>query len=196
MRFDTTQYSEMMGSLLIDDAVKNISLFGDRKESIETIASNVLELPPPKEDPDLDLGEKDDLLQSLNDTKTTAEKILALRKHAQNTGQSQELFGRDKYMTTPNDGVDKTPLDATWSGTGLVSNQQAHEDLLTTTLNAKGVPRKAQVVLDHIMLLRAKEKYLFDYAANMNITSDDPWLKDMWLWVARTCYLFPAMDRD
>ncbi|KAI0871195.1 hypothetical protein GGS24DRAFT_510051 [Hypoxylon argillaceum] len=185
MRFDTTQYPEMMGSLLIDDAIKNIPLFGNEKRSVTAIASRVLELPPPKEDSDSDSGDQKDLLQSLTSTKTTAEKILALRKHAQNTSQHQPLSSGEKYLAMFNDGLDKTSLDATWSGPGLVSNQQAHENLLTATLNAKGVPRKAQVVLDHVMLLRAKEKYLFDYAANMNITSDDPWLKDMWLWVTR-----------
>ncbi|KAI1128521.1 hypothetical protein F5Y10DRAFT_173668 [Nemania abortiva] len=169
MRFDTTQYPEMMGSLLVDEALKNIPLFGDQKMPIATVVSHALELPPLKEDPDSDFEEKDDLLRSLTGAKTTSEKILALRRHAQNASQSRELSSGDKYMT--ND--------------GLVSNQQAHENLLTATLNTTGVPRKAQVVLDHVMLLRAKEKYLFDYPANINITSDDPWLKDMWLWVDR-----------
>ena len=34
------------------------------------------------------------------------------------------------------------------------------------------------------MLFRAKEGYLFDYAKNSRIVADDPWLRDIWAWVA------------
>ncbi len=39
------------------------------------------------------------------------------------------------------------------------------------------------------MLLRAKEKYLFDFALNQTIAADDPWLRDTWAWVAGECNL-------
>lgn len=90
---------------------------------------------------------------------------------------------------------DETLTNAAGGGTGSVSNQQAHENLLTTTLNTQGLPRKAQVILDHAMLLRSKEKYLFDYLANINITSDDPWLQDLWHWVASGYNFSSAIDR-
>ncbi|KAI1202695.1 hypothetical protein F5X97DRAFT_286956 [Nemania serpens] len=165
MQFDNTQYLEMMGSVLVDDAIKDIPLFGEEKKSAEIIASQVVDLDPPKEDSDLDLAKNGYLLESLAGKSTTAEKIIALRKHVQNTTQHKEKSSGS-------------------GGTGSVSNQQAHENLLTTTLNTQGLPRKAQVILDHAMLLRSKEKYLFDYLANINITSDDPWLQDLWHWVA------------
>ncbi|KAI1429230.1 hypothetical protein F5Y12DRAFT_782001 [Xylaria sp. FL1777] len=162
MQFDAVQYPEIMGSLLIDDAVKYTPLFGNEKESVATIVSHVLESLPPETDKVLDFEAKESLPQSFADAGTTADKILVLRKYAY---QSRE--------TTPGE------------GTGLVSNRQAHENLLATTLNTKGFAKAAQIVLDHVILLRSYEKYLFDYAANINIVSDDPWLKDLWLWVAR-----------
>ncbi|RWA12157.1 hypothetical protein EKO27_g2955 [Xylaria grammica] len=180
--FDATQYPEVMGSLLVDDALKHTPLFGNEKKSVATIISQVLELLPPETDVVSDFEAEDPLLQSFTETTTTAGKILTLRKYNRKTSQSQDS---SRHSGTPGESLDKTPSDATGSGIGLVSNQQAHENLLATTLNTKGFAKEAQVVLDHVMLLRSKEKYLFDYAANINIASDDPWLKDLWLWVAR-----------
>ncbi|KAI3343500.1 hypothetical protein F4824DRAFT_10603 [Ustulina deusta] len=185
MQFDTTQHPEVMGSLLIDDAVKYTPLFGSEKESIATIVSQVLESLPPETDIVLDFEAKDSLPQSFTDATTTAGKILALRKHTQKTCESYEVSTTDSHSATSGEGLDNTLSDAAGSGTGLVSNRQAHENLLTTTLNTKGFAKAAQIVMDHVMLLRSQEKYLFDYLANINITSDDPWLKDLWLWVAR-----------
>ncbi|KAI1752375.1 hypothetical protein F4782DRAFT_501609 [Xylaria castorea] len=185
MRFDSSQHPEMMGSLLFDDSVKDIPLFGSEKIPVATIASQVLELPPLEADTVLDLEAKDNLPQLFIEATTTAGKIIPLRKQSQNISRYQESSGGDQYTTKLDDGLDHTLADAAGGSTGLVSNRQAHENLLATTLNTKGFPKAAQIVLDHVMLLRSKEKYLFDYSANINIVSDDPWVKDLWLWVAR-----------
>ncbi|KAI1821350.1 WD repeat domain-containing protein [Xylaria intraflava] len=180
MRFDATQHPEMMGSLLLSDFTKDIPLFGDKRKPIETIASQALELPPPEVDLVLDLEASNTLPASFIDATTTAGKIIALRKRAGSIGKFQGSSVSDSVIS-----ADKIPIDFADKGTGLMSNRQAHENLLTATLNPKGFPKSAQITLDHIMLLRSKEKYLFDYSNNMEITSDDPWLKDLWLWVDR-----------
>ncbi|KAI0448725.1 hypothetical protein F5B21DRAFT_496654 [Xylaria acuta] len=185
MRFDASQHPEVMGSLLFDDAVKNVPLFGDEKIPVATIASQVLESPPPEADTILDFEAKDNIPQSFTEATMTAGKVLALRKQSQNISRYDESSGGDQYTTTLGDGPDQTPPDAARSGNGPVSNRQAHENLLATTLNTIGFPKAAQIVLDHVMLLRSKEQYLFDYPANINIVSDDPWLKNLWLWVTR-----------
>ncbi|KAK5632003.1 hypothetical protein RRF57_007717 [Xylaria bambusicola] len=185
MQFDKTQYSEVMGSLLVDDAVKYAPLFGSEKDSIATIVSQVLQANPPGIDTVVDFEANDGLPESYYDATTTAAKILALRKYAQKAIPSQELSFNNRHSATVGAALDKTPSDTAGSGSGLVSNRQAHESILTMTLNTKGFSKAAQVVLDHIMLLRSQEKYLFDYQVNINITADDPWLKDLWLWVAR-----------
>ncbi|KAI0971651.1 hypothetical protein F4678DRAFT_431435 [Xylaria arbuscula] len=185
MRFDAAQYPEVMGPLLIDDALRDAPLFSSEKGSITAIVPEVLKSLQPDTDNVLDFEAKDALPQSFTDATTTAGKILALRKYAQQTFKGQEASRTDGQSAILRDGADKTSSDAAGSGTGLVSNRQAHEDLLATTLNTKGFAKAAQIVLDHVTLLRSQEQYLFDYASNINITSDDPWLKDLWLWVAR-----------
>jgi len=64
------------------------------------------------------------------------------------------------------------------------TNQELHELHLSSLVGAKGFPMEAQKVIDHTMLLRAKEKYLFDCEANRKVVSDDPWLRDVWAWIA------------
>ncbi|RYC61195.1 hypothetical protein CHU98_g5007 [Xylaria longipes] len=183
--YTSDHHPEVMGSLLFDDAVKDIPLFGDEKIPVAAIASRALELPPPEADTVLDLEAQDNLPQSFTEATTTAGKILALRKQSQKSSRYQESSDDGQYTVTLSDGLNQTPPDAAGSSTGPVSNRQAHENLLATTLNTKGFPKAAQIVIDHVMLLRSKEKYLFDYPANINIVSDDPWLKNLWLWVAR-----------
>ncbi|KAI1180112.1 hypothetical protein F4777DRAFT_585792 [Nemania sp. FL0916] len=185
MQFEATQHPEMMSSLLVDDALKDIPLFGDRKQSVAAIISEVLESAVWSDSPDLDWEEKNDLQESLADSRTTAEKLIVLRKHTHKISHSQKSPSSGGYIAASGDGRDQTPSDAARHNSVLASNRQAHENLLTKTLNMKDIPTRGQVILDHIMLLRSKERYLFDYSANINITSDDPWLKDLWLWVAR-----------
>ncbi|KAI8635058.1 WD repeat domain-containing protein [Xylariaceae sp. FL1651] len=183
MQFDTTHYSEMLGSLLIDDAVKDIPLFGDEKRSVLTIASKVLQFSPPEIDTIFDAEAKDALPQPFFDAKTTAGKLLALRKHALTIARSHEVPNGNGYRVASS-GKSETTSDMSAKDIGLISNRQAHENLLATTVDTKWAPKSAQIFLDHVMLLRSREKYLFDYAVNIDIVSDDPWLKGLWHWVA------------
>jgi hypothetical protein len=64
------------------------------------------------------------------------------------------------------------------------SQRQRHENLLGETTKMVSFPSEAQAVVDHAILLRAKEKYLFDGHTNQSIVADDPWLRDVWAWVA------------
>ena len=68
-------------------------------------------------------------------------------------------------------------------------NRELHEMLLLSTMEGNGFPKAAQMLIDHVMLLRAREKYLFDFSRNRNIVSDDPWLGDLWDWVSGMYHL-------
>ncbi|KAK0630730.1 hypothetical protein B0T17DRAFT_488258 [Bombardia bombarda] len=59
-----------------------------------------------------------------------------------------------------------------------------HEQMLAETRAMGHLPNKVQALLDHTMLIRAKEGYLFDYQKNQQVVADDPWLRDIWAWVA------------
>ncbi|KAI0200429.1 hypothetical protein F4808DRAFT_159665 [Astrocystis sublimbata] len=183
MRFDTSQHQEVMGSLLFDDIVKEAPLFGDDKLSIPAVAFHITELPSPEEDAVQDSEANGNLIPSFAEATTAAAKLSALRDQAFDVSRYQGSSGGDQQTLVA--GMGQISLGVAGSGASPVSNRQKHEDLLIATLNPKGLPKEAQVVLDHAMLLRSKEKYLFDYHANVNIISDDPWLKDLWIWVAR-----------
>lgn len=64
-----------------------------------------------------------------------------------------------------------------------IASRALHENLLKATNETAGFPRAAQLVLDHIMLARAKESYLFDCRRNRTVISDDHWLKGVWGWI-------------
>lgn len=44
--------------------------------------------------------------------------------------------------------------------------------------------KSAHEQLDHVMLRRATEGYLFDCVANKDVIEEDPWLQDVWEWIA------------
>ncbi|KAG8427250.1 hypothetical protein J3459_007392 [Metarhizium acridum] len=80
--------------------------------------------------------------------------------------------------------LDNRPNEISLASNSLVSCREIHEALLGTLATVKGLPREAQCVVDHSMLLRAKEKYLFDAATNRTVLSDDSWRRFLWDWVA------------
>lgn len=66
----------------------------------------------------------------------------------------------------------------------LVSQLERHENLLSELRDMEGLSSKERYVADHVMLLRAQEGYRFDFVKNQQIVADDPWLRDVWVWVA------------
>ncbi|KAI8257616.1 putative WD repeat-containing protein [Colletotrichum sp. SAR 10_98] len=101
MEFESSQSSDMLGPLFVEEALSDIAIFGPDKVDVQTI-------------------------------------------------------------------VDKT-LQARFSAADL---------------NTQNLSTESQCLLDHVMLLRAKEKYLFDCNVNRAVVADDPWLRYMWDWIA------------
>ncbi len=175
----------MMSSMLIDSALADIPLFGSQKGTLAPIIQEVLQSHPPDHDPVLDDEALDvQVAELFADASTTAERLLMIRKYLK--GKPQERLSSSQVQQ-PHPDVEKlneslTGLSA--NGFGQVSNRQLHEKLLALTQGARGLPKEAQMVLDHTMLLRAKERYLFDCAVNREVVADDPWLQDLWDWIA------------
>ncbi|KAI1213274.1 uncharacterized protein F4807DRAFT_257107 [Annulohypoxylon truncatum] len=166
MSFEPAQYSDMISSLNIDRAFEDMPLFGVDKGSPHAIVQEALLSPAPTDDPIYDSEASDiELAESFANAFKIADKLRILRKY------SKENLETSKK---PDDKLN-----------GLPSNRELHERLLSSTLDTKGFPKKAQVILDHLMLLRSKEKYLFDYVANRDIVADDPWLRELWGWISR-----------
>lgn len=185
MQFEATQYPEMMGPLNIDQAFKDQPLFGNRKESANVIIQKTLLSPSPIADPICDLEASTEPLPELfTSASTTADKLRGLRQYSREILETaKQVSDKERQQSVTKD-LDRSLSDLPLQGNILPSNRQLHERLLASTLDSRGFPKEAQLVLDHVMLLRSKEKYLFDYVANRDIAADDPWLRELWDWVA------------
>ncbi|CAJ2510044.1 Uu.00g059440.m01.CDS01 [Anthostomella pinea] len=186
MQFEAPQYAEMMGPLLLHDALKDIPLFGEEVKSVTHIVQQIMQSHPPEADPIIDSEARDVFPPIPNTASTafTAETLRGLRDYSNETLNLPKTPFSSKRQPSTIEKLDKSLTDLSVKGVGPISNRELHEKLLATTLDTAGFPKMAQVVLDHVMLLRSKERYLFDYAANRDIVSDDPWLRDLWDWVA------------
>lgn len=64
----------------------------------------------------------------------------------------------------------------------LSSREQHDDDHYATFRNLPCTKRKHEA-LDHVMLQRAKDGYLFGCKKNQALAHQDPWLQDAWEWV-------------
>ncbi|RDA84514.1 hypothetical protein CP532_1504 [Ophiocordyceps camponoti-leonardi (nom. inval.)] len=172
MRFEPSQTVEMLGTFLAEQALSEVPIFGSDKCRIEerlqgalkntstvsTVVEHVDENPTPLPD-------------SFHKATSTASKLRSLRAYV-----------RDDNGSTQTEDDDAN--DMSLASNSLTSCREVHEGLLSSLATAKGLPREAQSVVDHVMLSRAKEKYLFDAAVNREVVSDDPWKRFLWDWIA------------
>lgn len=191
MEFETSQISQMLGPVLIDQALSDIPLFGEHKADIDDIIQKTLQshasLLNSNSVQDT-LSSSEQLPEVFRSESSLADKMRGLRSFSKETLKA-------KKTKAPNDGRHESLEDLTQSmdelsprRAGPPSNRHLHERLLASSLDTKGFPQDAQAFLDHIALLRANHKYLFNFALNREIVSDDPWLRDMWDWIAGSYY--------
>jgi WD repeat-containing protein mio len=189
MQFEASHSPEMLGSLFVEDALSNIPIFGKTKADVGAIISEALGSQIPAADL---LVNSESIAVPLPDVlwkpSTTAEKLRALRKYAREALQvSHEETSVDKPTEETSD-AEKALADMSLSQDGPPSCRVLHDNLLRALPEAKGLPREAQSVMDHAMLLRAKEKYLFDATTNASVVSDDHCLRYVWDWIAGRCF--------
>ncbi|KAK3944651.1 SEH-associated protein 4 [Diplogelasinospora grovesii] len=165
MEFEPSQSSDILAPLLTETALSDIALFGQDKANVKLLADKALHSSA-SDDLVADIDQNTDLPRSFLEATSIAEKLAALRS------ASEEM----------DSGADNSAYSHL--GTELASQRERHEKLLSQTRLRGHFPREAQAVLDHTMLLRAKENYLFNYRKNQQIVADDPWLRDIWGWVA------------
>lgn len=170
MDFDPSQTADTLCPLFMEDALADISVFGPDKVDIESVVQEALQSRLPDEDIVVDQEASiTPLPRSFSEATTAAEMLQVLRKYADEVLHPQTGKGRLSEKSP-------SPLEP-------ATNQELHEKLLKTTMDTSGFPKAAQIVLDHIMLLRAQERYLFNYEMNHQILADDPWLQDVWSWI-------------
>ena len=180
MHFEPSQAPDILGPLLVDQALSDVPIFGDDRVDIASVveeSTNYSQLPGLVEDLN---AQKASLPDSLTKASTTAEKLRALRAYIKETAPKPE----PKKST---DRLADATADLSLSVTGPPTNRELHDELLSTLIEAKGLPSEARAVVDHVMLLRAKEKYLFNTTINRAVVDDDLWVRSLWLWISGTC---------
>ncbi|PKS06810.1 hypothetical protein jhhlp_006885 [Lomentospora prolificans] len=177
MRFEPSQAPDILGPLLVDQALSDVPIFGENRVDLASVVEEATNSQVSESGlvGDLDASE-DALPESFTNASTTAEKLRALRAYIKDRTKSASK--------TPVEGLADAAAELSLSATGPPTNRELHDELLTTLLEAKGLPSKARAVLDHIMLLRAKEKYLFNTTINRAVVDDDPWIRYLWLWIS------------
>lgn len=185
MKFEPSQTAETLGPLLKENALSDIPIFGPGKVDPSAIANMTMEAYNPEDDSLVDEVASDEALpRAFNESTTVAGKLKALRAYIWCISHP-DVVDKDNFRDTPAAMVDILIRlqDDGPEGPLKHSSRSLHETLLRSTMETAGFPKPAQVVLDHVMLLRAKEKYLFDCSVNRAVVDDDAWLKGAWGWI-------------
>lgn len=172
MHIEPSHAPEMLGPVLVEQALDDVPIFGPDSSDLNSIVEGATRSPPSTGlIQDLDADDRP-LPEAFTNASTTAEKLRALRAHI-----------KDKSGLESVDDVADSVGDMSLSVTAPPTNCELHEELLSTLMEARGLPLEARAVVDHVMILRAKEKYLFDPSTNVAVAGDDPWLRYLWGWI-------------
>ncbi|KAK3333423.1 hypothetical protein B0T19DRAFT_418025 [Cercophora scortea] len=172
MEFEPSQARSLLAPLFTEQALSDTPLFGPDKRNLNDLVEKALTSNP-------DVGQvvqveeagDNNITLALPHLGSLADKVMSLRLASEETIHGHDALGAKNAATLQPGGE---PL----------SQLERHERLLTATKNINRYSSKAQPIIDHLMLFRAKESYLFNYERNQEIVADDPWLRDVWTWVA------------
>ena len=185
MKFEPSQASEMLGPLVGEQTLSEVPVFGPDKIGIEERISNLL---IDTDKPSAAVEQVDEIERALPESFYTAtsvgQKLRSLRAYVRDEMAEQQAESEKEAGDNKSKRLDNGPNEITLASNSLGSCREIHESLLDTLATANGLPRDAQSVVDHSMLLRAKEKYLFDTDTNRKVIGDDPWRRFLWDWVA------------
>jgi hypothetical protein len=162
----------MTGPLFTEGLLSDVPLFGPEKADVEALIQEALQMSAEYEDLVVDEATAEVTAKlDLTSAVTVAEKLQVLREY------TQEHLSRPRSRSLEGNGTklgDSEPK----------VQRERHERFLSEKMESLGLSREGHAILDHIMLLRAKEKYLFNTEINQRVVADDRWLQDVWGWVA------------
>lgn len=172
MDLEPAQCHELLGPLLVEQTLADVPLFGPEKTKLNSVIEKaVTSSAVAGQVVATQTNATGDLPAPFSQVSSVADKLTALRI------ASKETAPRAATPTVKN-------LVSVPPGSEPPSKPQRHEQILAEVKGISLLPNQGQALLDHTMLFRAKEGYLFDYAKNSRIVADDPWLRDIWAWVA------------
>lgn len=181
MEFEAPQAHSLLGPLFTERALSDVPLFGSERANVNALVEKTMSPSAHVEELLAEAAaEGDNQLDISVKATPLADKLKALRLASNAPSQIQGAASGVKGQSNPQLG-------------GVPSSQlQRHEKLLSEAKTVGHPSSKTQAVLDHIMLLRAKEGYLFNFEKNQKIAADDSWLRDVWAWVAGKFDSFPS----
>lgn len=185
MKFEPSQASEMLGPLVIEQALWDIPLFGPDKADIQAVAEKALKSNLTESAVVENVGAtKTPLPEAFRRAPSIAAKIRALRAFVRDNYTSRESSSETPPVADGIEAIEEGAGEMSLASNNLGSCREIHHDLLASLAAAESLPREAQCIVDHASLYRAKEKYLFDPVVNRDIVADDPWVKYCWDWIA------------
>jgi hypothetical protein len=157
MNFEPSQANDIFGPLLIEQALSDVPVFGPQKVDTKALVATTLAG-----------GAEERLVAEVSDGTTPS----VLFETASSIADKLKVL---RLASKQRKDEPEEPL---------LSQLERHTKLLTETKDMAGLSSKERFAVDHTMLLRAQEGYRFDFAKNQKIVADDPWLQDVWVWVA------------
>ncbi len=196
MQFEPAQAPGMLGPLLVENALSEIPIFGpDRADIVATAEAALRPESVSAAAVGLTNGIDTPLPDSFYAASTVSGKLRALRGYVrEQLEKTDKIDAMSSRLTNLEVGQSGAP-EIALSSDGPGSCREIHETLLSILGDSSGLPREAQNVVDHSMLLRARERYLFNAATNRNVVMDDPWAKFVWDWIAGWSCLFILSSR-
>ncbi|KAM0334274.1 hypothetical protein ACHAQA_001296 [Verticillium albo-atrum] len=187
INFEPSQCADMYGPLLLEQALSDVPIFGKKKANIPAVIEKTLRSSPSAADVKTERPSHLSIYPETLHGHSIAGSLRNMRDVAGSKGPAQATTSKKPETTAGNDTVGEAAnnlADLSVSEEGPKSCRQLHEDLLSVLPQANWLNPEAQSDIDHAMLLRAKEKYLFDPAKNRAVVSDDLWLRYLWDWIA------------
>ncbi|KAG6004753.1 hypothetical protein E4U21_000783 [Claviceps maximensis] len=188
MQFEPAQTPVVLGPLLFEKTLAAMPIFGSHKLPILDRLNDALRY---SESTPITVKHVDEtsqtLLQTLRSAGTISQKLLSIRTYINNKQVNQQAKKGQELQkvqeASPKHFINRL-REISLASNSLGSCREFHEARLATLATAEGLSREVQSLIDHSMLLRAKEKYLFDAETNRNVLSDDPWRRFLWDWIA------------
>ncbi|KAG7100627.1 SEH-associated protein 4 like [Verticillium longisporum] len=187
LNFEPSQCADMYGPLLLEQALSDVPLFGKKKANIPAVIEKTLRSNPSAADVKTERPSHLSIYPETLHGHSIAVSLRTMRDVAGKKASKQKKASATTDHATENGAVGEVAdeiADLSVSEEGPKSCRQLHEDLLSVLPQANWLNPEAQSDIDHAMLLRAKERYLFDPARNRAVVSDDLWLRYLWDWIA------------
>jgi hypothetical protein len=169
MEIEHSASPNILSPLMTETLLSDIPLFGPGKADVDSLLEQSLENASSRH-----------VAPGAAVTETKPAGILASNASVAEKMAAMRLQWEDEHPETNK--KDGRP-SITQLSSEPASQQDRHQEFLAESKKLMHLSTMAEDTIHHVMLLRAKENYLFDFERNESVVADDCWLKDVWAWV-------------